>query len=65
MPGIIVVLKYHKPLFLFNRASENVSKPSVPRNCSWKIMSNDKKMLNLRGSAKIITRFVKMMAKIF
>ena len=32
-PGIIIDLKYPKPLFLFNWMGENVSKHSVLRNC--------------------------------
>jgi hypothetical protein len=42
MPGIIIVLKFPKLLFLFNREGENVSKHSVLRNCWQKIMRNDK-----------------------
>ena len=42
MPGIIIVLKFPKLLFLFNRGGENVSKHSVLRNCWQKIMRNDK-----------------------
>ena len=42
MPGIIIVQKYPKPLFLFNRGGENVSKHSVLRNCWQKIMRNNK-----------------------
>ena len=48
MPGIIIVQKYPKPLFLFNRGGENVSKHSVLRNCWQIIMRNDKNNATLK-----------------
>jgi hypothetical protein len=48
MPGIIIVLKYPKLLFLFNRDGENVSQYSVLRNCLRKYMQMSQTMLNFR-----------------
>ena len=48
MPGVIIVLKYPKPLFLFNLEGENVSKHSVSRNCWQKNMQNDKNYATLK-----------------
>ena len=54
MPGIIIVLKYPKLLFLFNRDVENVSEYSVLRNCLRKYLQNGKTVLNFR---KVPPRF--------
>jgi len=40
----IIVLKYPKLLFLFNRDDENVSENSVLRSCLRKYMQNSKIM---------------------
>lgn len=42
MPGVIIVLKYPIPLFLFNWESGNVSKYLDFGNCWQIIMRNDK-----------------------
>jgi hypothetical protein len=48
MPGVIIVLKYPDPLFLFNLESETVLKHSVSRNCWQKNMQNDKNHATLK-----------------
>jgi len=42
MPGVIIVLKYPIPLFLFNWEGGNVLEYSDLGNCWQKIMRNDK-----------------------
>jgi len=66
MPGVIIVLKYPKPLFLFNLEGENVSKHSVSRNCWQKIYIMTKIKLYLkRFSQNSHPIGTKLMAKLF
>ena len=48
MPGVIIVLKYPKPLFLFNWEGKNVSEYSDLGNCWQEIMRNDKNNATLK-----------------
>ena len=48
MPGVIIVLKYPIPLFLFNWEGGNVSEYSDLGNCWQKITRNDKNNATLK-----------------
>ena len=54
MPGISILLKYPKLLFLFNRDGENVSQNLVLRNCLRKYVQNGKTVLDFR---KVSSKF--------